>query len=492
MSQTFKICGVSKRVTDYSHYLRGTKLKPEQNEAIERMVQSRNIILGHQAGLGKTTSSLTAARVVMERNPSAVNVIFQPKSARAAFKKELKNRIVAPYALISTEETIPYSGQDYVMIEQSVLHKNADLVSQIAQRRPIIATVDEAHVLQNPKNTVSRTLDELRPMFVAEWLLTATPLLNSIEGLFHVCKHVDPSGLPNWWEFRSQYCVTKPRDVRYGGHKRTIQEIVDYKNLDLLRQYLETLVITGSIPYDIKYYRVKVELDEQLKEAYNKASKGVFDSKYMGEKDFGARLHDLQRIVDGSHHDLLKGKLTSKEKALMFRIRQIMSRGESCLVYTEYEESVDRLAQVVERLKDWAGVKRVVLLTGATKEVERVAIEQNMVPQEVVIVTQAGRQSRNLQKANHLILYNTPFSVGNITQLIGRICRVDTTFATQHVHLLETVNTIDEYKVALFYDNIWLINQLFGNMGTLPTDFIRIDRDNMAQLKRRFLWNKRR
>lgn len=477
---------------DFSPLVQGITLTEKQNEAIGMLAQSRGKVLGLQPGLGKTVCSLTAAKAVMRKNPSARTVIIQPKSAREAFKKELRTKVVAPFGLISTEEKIPYTGQPYLMIEQSVIHKNLDMFYKVAEHHPVIAIIDEAHVLQNPKNTVSKTLDQMKPAFATEWLLTATPLLNSIEGLYNVCHHVDPTGLPNWWEFRARYCVTKPRDVRMGGRKVTIQEIVDYKNLDELRAYLDTLIIAGSIPYNIKYHRIPVELDDELKEAYNQASKGVFDSRYVGDKDFGARLHDLQRIVDGSHHDLSKRGLSSKEKAFAIQVRRIMERGESCLVYAEYEETLDRLKNVVSAISKWAGIHHIETLVGATKEADRVRIEKELRPREVVLVSSAGRQSRNLQKANHLIMYNVPFSVGNITQLIGRICRMDSEFSEQHVHLIETKNTIDEYKVALFYDNLWLINQLFGNTGTMPTEIIRVDRENLTQLKRRYLWNKRK
>ena len=77
-------------------------------------------------------------------------------------------------------------------------------------------------------------------------------------------------------------------------------------------------------------------------------------------------------------------------------------------------------------------------------------------------------------------------------KVAGRICRVDTEFAKQYLHILEVVGTIDTYKQELFKDNVGLINELFEDNGVLPTDIILRDRTDLSYRKRRLLWNKRR
>ena len=173
-------------------------------------------------------------------------------------------------------------------------------------------------------------------------------------------------------------------------------------------------------------------------------------------------------------------------------VKKIMDRNESCLIYTEYEDSIERLQFQLSRYAKWAGVKKIMVLSGKQKEEERVLIENELGPRDVVIVSQAARQSRNLQAANHVIMYNIPFSIGTVTQLIGRVCRMDSKYDSQWIHIIESENTIDTYKKKLFQDNVYLINQLFGNMGTLPTDIFRVDRNNLTALKRQLLWNKRK
>lgn len=634
---------------DFSEHVKGITLSKEQNEAISRMVSSRNIILGHQAGLGKTNSALVSAKVLLDRNPNSIALIIPPKSARKAFRKELETRLVEPYALYSADEEIPLTTQRFLMVEQSILHKYMRKLEQLMASKRTITIVDEAHVLQNPKNRVSGHLRRIKNLTTVEWLLTATPLLNSIEGLYNVLNHSSPGTLGSWWEFRAEYCKTKQREIRIsGGRKRRITEIVGYKDLTPLRDYINEVIISGSIDYDLNYYYLRVPLDDEFKVPYNESAKGVFDSEYMGEKEYGGRLHDLQRVVDGSHHTLLKHNLSNKEKALLKRVRKIMERNESALVYCEYEETINRLHLVLSQMAKWAKIRKIHVLVGKTKEEDRGVIEDTLQKGEVVLVSQAGRQcfaagtkvlmstgslkniedirigdtvmgpdleprtvvethqgiskmytieqkradnytvnenhilhfavgsrygryqkgdlvnmtvkdflkksksfqsiargyklgyegvqkdrtknhiwsalkiqeegegayygfaidhedglflladgtvvhnSRNLQRANHIVMYNVPFSVGTIVQLIGRICRYDTTYTQQHIHILEVIDTIDTYKVQLFRDNVALINNLFGSMGVLPTDVILRDRSDITSMKRRYLWNKRR
>ena len=98
--------------------------------------------------------------------------------------------------------------------------------------------------------------------------------------------------------------------------------------------------------------------------------------------------------------------------------------------------------------------------------------------------------SRNLQRANNLILYNIPYSLGDILQVSGRICRVDTTFSKQHFYILEVDRTIDSYRIALFKDHLSLLDRLLGKecRGTLTCDYVEIDRMKMKDLKRSLLW----
>jgi hypothetical protein len=130
------------------------------------------------------------------------------------------------------------------------------------------------------------------------------------------------------------------------------------------------------------------------------------------------------------------------------------------------------------------------VISGKEKEEKRQQIEQNLQAKDIVIISQAGKQSRNLQRANNLIMYNVPYSLGDFLQCSGRICRVDTTYSQQHFYILEVDRTIDSYRIALFKDHLALLDRLLGKKcrGTLTCDYVEIDRMNINELKKSLLW----
>lgn len=472
---------------DLSYLLYNTTLTDVQNEAAHRMACSRSIINALQTGCGKTTVALTAALEVKEVNPQARNLILAPQSARAAWKKELKNRVRRPYALYTSDEVIPYTNQPFCIIEQSSLYKYLSVIDHITEK-PTILTIDEAHYLQSTDSKLSRISRDIKSKFPAVWLLTATPLLNEFQGLYNVLSFV--AQMPSWYLFREHYCTLQDRTIRIKGSKRIVKEIVGYKNLEELSKLMDTLTIQGGRKYDILYNYIKVPLDDRLKRPYSLAAKGITDNE--SDKAYGARLHDLQRIADGSFHEVQSSKLSNKEVALYRLIQRIMSRGESAIVYTCYEETLSRLTRILRYHQQRLGISRIEVMSGKTPEKERVRIEETIPPSSVIIGSDACRQSRNLQRCNHLILYNIPWSVGTVIQCIGRICRVDTTYKNQFVHTIEAIDTIDTYRRMLFQDNVHLINSIFSTNPVLPTEVFQMDRENMARYKRMYLWNPRK
>ena len=86
-----------------------------------------------------------------------------------------------------------------------------------------------------------------------------------------------------------------------------------------------------------------------------------------------------------------------------------------------------------------------------------------------------------------------PFSCGRLVQVLGRICRVDTTYDHQNVYILEVNKTIDEYKVELFKQNICLIKTLLGmeSLGTLDKcTYLDVSSDDRKKLKNNLLWKR--
>lgn len=468
-------------------------LYPAQEKALEKLYKMRSAVISLQTGLGKSLTTLHLAKH-LQNTEGAITIFCIPKSARASYTKELTNKLETSFLMINTDTPLfDYSllyKEKFIFIEFSVLDKYIEDLVSLSKDKHTYLFVDEAHALCSPKSAQTTYMRMIRENCVGCFSITATPLCTSIEGLFHLYHFTFPTlqVFQSWFKFRNRYCITQDRTIRMMGKKRIIKEIVGYKNMEELNTLLDKITIKGSVDYNVDYQFLKTTLDDDRLEQYKLAAKGLLVTEE--EKEWGPRLHDLQRVVDGlpqNDEPLLE---YNKVRLLLNVIKEIMMRNEATLIYVEYMETIDYLKEILENHKVELGYTSIMVLSGKEKEDKRQKIEQELLPKDIVIITKAGRASRNLQRANNLIMYNTPFSLSDFLQLSGRICRVDTTFNQQHFYILEVDKTIDSYRIALFKDHLSLLDRLLGKecRGTLTCDYVEIDRMKMNDLKRSLLW----
>jgi hypothetical protein len=239
--------------------------------------------------------------------------------------------------------------------------------------------------------------------------------------------------------------------------------------------------------FDILYHPEKVKKKRTTKNESNNIADDT--------KDFGARLHDLSRLCDGVDDALGDNFVSNKMKLMCQKVFEIMQRNESTLIYFEYIDTLEYAEKLLLQNQDMLGFKKIYKMTGAEKEEQRAKIESNLGLKEIILCSQAASQSRNLQRANNIILMNCPFSCGKLVQLCGRICRKDTTYDHQNIYFLSVNGTIDEYKVELFKKRIGLIKTLLGSdsIGTLENCdccYVDIDYSDIKELKNHLLWRR--
>lgn len=417
-----------------------------------------------------------------------------PKSARAAYTKELEKKLETSYVMINTDSPLKndedINNSPFILIEFPVLGNYIDMLVEYVKNNKTYIFIDEAHALCSPKSAQTSYMKMIRDNCVGCYSISASPLMTSIEGLFYLYNFTFPTlkVFQSWFRFRALYCITKDRTVKMMGRKRVIKEIIGYKNMEELNAFLDKLTIKGSIEYDVEYKFLKTALDANRIESYSLAAKGLLVTEK--EKEWGPRLHDLQRVVDGLPQNGEAPTECNKTALLLQCLKEIMERGEATLIYVEYMDTIDYLKSVLNTHKAELGFKDIMVISGKEKEEKRQQIEQNLQAKDIVIISQAGKQSRNLQRANNLIMYNVPYSLGDFLQTSGRICRVDTTYSQQHFYILEVDKTIDSYRIALFKDHLALLDRLLGKKcrGTLTCDYVEIDRMNINELKKSLLW----
>ena len=475
---------------DYS--LEGFQLNPGQNDICKKILQNFGGIINSQAGTGKTLTCLSISQHLIDIDMSNTMqiCIVCPVKAVNSFKKELTTKIKQPYSIYTVKEYNIVDGARYHIFTYTKLKELEEFVKDYEFSNKVLIC-DEVHILGSKKNKASLELARLRGAFKIVIGLTATPIMNQLEELYNIVNFVKPKFFGTKKYFTDTFMIMQKKDIYTKKGKIKTWQCVGTKNEDVLANLMSKVAFGMQKKYNLEFHFKKCELTDEEADYYVEGSQGLLTDD-LEPKVFSARLHDLQMIIDGSHPQYQQPKLCSKEKLLVATLYEIMQRNESALVYVEYTSTIERLTKILQASHHILGYNALKFITGNTPLQERTLLEKSMERKTIVLLTQAGRESMNLQKANNLIMYNIPYSTGSVLQLIGRITRIDTEYDKQNVYIIECIDTIDTYKQGLVASKIELFEAVFGAQATMPNfsdDKFKID---TKALKRKYLWKAKR
>lgn len=444
--------------------------------------------------LGKTYLSLTALMHILVKDKSLVGVICVPPKALKIFRKELETKLGVKYTEISTQNNINNNTR-VILTSHTKLESIIPQLNNLLKNNYKLAFIlDEAHAVCAENNQLTKVVKAIRPVLTYCWFLTASPCGNDIWGLYNLVSIIDNNILvdKNW--FKANYLVTEYQKVKKWNpfikrYEFGIEEIiVDYKNTEDLSNRLKDVIIIKQKTYNLEFIHYKTQLNEEELDSYFKASAGL--ARKTAEKNFAVRLNDLTRVVDNSSPTYSdKTKLSSKEQLLLQTVNELIDN-HILIIYTELNDNVERLNLLLHKLKALKkNINNIHIINGATSFKERGQIEEKITNHDVIIITSAGCESINLQKADTIILYDIPFSIGRNLQLFGRITRTDTKFNKQYIYTIEAEGTIDTYKRLCLDMHTSLITQLFGPMATLPYSLNLIDSNIQKKLRNKLLWS---
>lgn len=482
--------------------------------------------------------SLTAAILVMLQRNDMDTVVLCPQCAIKAFRRELTEKLKIRFNTLTSGKPQIQAGARIHIITHSSLKKRLEYLDKLHESgRKLLLIVDEAQILHDSGNQVYQMLAARRQYFNIVWALTATPLGNSLTGLYWLLYFLNPKIVGTLDSFKQKYYkLAYNKITRWCGkyphkYKKTFREevILGYKNLDQLSEILKDYVILKQKPYNLVWHYHKFNINEKEQEQYLIAGQGL--KRETSEKNFAVRLHDLQMVIDNlvipidkislqykieerlkqenkyseenvksilknmleklnqnRQTTIMNSSLSSKEKEYLKVVTEEMKKGHPVLTYLDYSDVVNRLEMILNKTKSITGVKQVLKVTGSVSLKEREYVEEAIREGTVVLITSAGTESINLQKSNSMIFYDVPFSVLTFIQAVGRITRMDSKFSEQHIHIIEATGTIDSYKRLLINMNSNLIETIFGGIETLPVEMLNIDKGMQGLLKKQLLW----
>lgn len=293
----------------------------------------------------------------------------------------------------------------------------ADLMVEAVKRfAPDLMVVDESHRIKSASSNVSRTLARLTSSVPRRILLTGTVMPHSPMDVFGQWRFMAPEAFSRRQGRPATYTNFKARYAKLGGYMG--KQITGFENLDEMQDIMarNSVVARKADALDLPPTTevvVPVDLSPREVSAY-KSMKETFAAQFSDGTDTTAgstltRLMRLRQITSGFLHDTDSGATEnigdSKLRTIASLVQDTLAGEKRIVVFCVFRHEIDRLAATLGKERG----TRVDVITGATKDADRIRIRQHFGsqdPQRTVLIAQTRTMSlavNELVTASHAI-----------------------------------------------------------------------------------------
>jgi SNF2 family DNA or RNA helicase len=448
-------------------------LLPHQVETAKTVIENMNgkAILADEVGLGKTIEAGLIIKEYMIRGLAKKVLILVPASLVSQWVQELNQKFFIP--------AIPQK-KAYVWERCDVVVSSLDTAKREPHRNIIyeqdydMIVIDEAHKLKNRQTKNYEFIQNLKKKFCL--LLTATPVQNKLNEIFHLISLLKPGHLGSSEAF----------DKDYSAGKR------DPKNEEKLRQLIEKVMVRNrrgdtGLPWPKRHVKsIEITLNQEERDLYNSVSNLKLLDSGAGS---AFSLLTLQREICSSREaafftlkNMLKKNPDSPQMAetiqtIMQKIDKVSQNSKAekavefikelndkVIIFTEYRATQLYLQWFLKQ----HGITSVPYRGGfkrSKKDWMRQLFQNHA---QVLIATEAGGEGINLQFCRNIINYDLPWNPMRIEQRIGRIHRL----GQEHdvtIYNFATKGTIEEHILGLLYEKIHLFESVIGQLDEILT-----------------------
>ncbi len=345
-----------------------------------------------------------------------------------------------------------------------------------------LLVVDEAHYLRNRSSQAWQAINDLPRQFLL--LLTATPVQNSLEELYHLVTLLQPGQLPSPKEFRARFLdKARPHQPREPEELRRLLGQVMTRNtranagLNLPPRRAETVLFTMD----------EVEL------AFWTTWESELRAHIVGLPPAQASLWGrLLLQAAGSSPEAWRDALEKFPTDAMKRawlenaplaatwkrkceLVTPLTRGEGgVVIFTQFLRTQAALAAFLRS----AGVP-VRVINGQTPPPERQPLTEEFRREGgALLLTHSGTEGRNLQFCHRLINFDLPWNPMEIEQRIGRLHRIGQKHPVRIYNFVQQ-HTLQEHLLAVLQDKLNLFELVVGETGLILGE--RFSADEFAE-----------
>ncbi len=314
----------------------GEEIRAYQMQAVEILQQKGNLLLGDDGGLGKTYTAAAFLISTLDSLPAAVVV---ETHLQKQWAKKLKKFTTLRVHIIKKAHPYNLPEADVYIFRYSQVAGWADIFATGMFRAAIY---DEPQSLrrgtQTEKGKACKVLSENAAYRMG---LTATPIYNYGDEMWHVMQFIDELALGSWDEFSREWCtqmgngkwrVSDPKAL--GTYLREAYVLLRRTKADVKQQLPAVQRIVEYIDYDHKAVAAVEDLARQLA---IKATTGSFVERGAASRD----LDVMMRQVTG----------VAKAKTVAMFARMIVEAGEPVIIWGWHREVYSIWLQELADLK---------------------------------------------------------------------------------------------------------------------------------------------
>jgi SNF2 family DNA or RNA helicase len=503
-------------------------LWPYQQEAVERMTDRGQMLLGMVMGAGKTPTTLGAVETLCEEGEVQRCLVVVPASLKFQWLREIAKFTDSKATVIDgpkNKREIQWRmshGSRYVIVNAETLANDEKHIGKIQAM-----VIDESTMIKNRSAKRSRLLKKIGRTVLYRFALTGQPIENRPEELFSIMEFVDKDVLGDFKVFDRTFIVRDHwgKPTRYRNldkmHK-VMQECMVRKTREDIKDQLPDIIRqTIPVPFDksgaATYRGIADDLLNQISNAIGKGNGGfnlwAHYNSGSGDETQGqimSRLTVLRMLCDnhllvrqsatdyadkstqkGSeyaydivHRGWMEGVTkTPKLDACVDYITEVLDQdpANKVVLFSFFKENLRLIQHATSHITD-----SVMFMGGMSAEArdeskQRFAEESKC---RLFLSSDAGGYGVDLPMANYLISYDLPWSSGKLEQREARIIRLSSEFP--HVTLATFVmqGTIEERQYDMLQQKRSINEAFIDGKHTDQDGTMALTLDSLSQFLR--------
>lgn len=482
INQEYQIIGEELLQNDLGDFTFKTKPYQYQIEGVKYGIDKRHWHLGDEQGLGKTKQIIDLARYLKEiQGVEHCLVICGVASLRWNWRDEIETHSDETYKLLGFRfrkrsnklydggtkakledlEEVPEEFFWIINIEAFREEAIVKLLKKYHENGTIGAIfIDEVHKVKNPLSAQGKGfIKVMNTKNKNDYRVTmsGTPLVNQPMDLFIIFKSLGYEE-NSYTAFKNHYCI-------FGGYMD--REIVGYRNLQELKTRLKNIQLRRlkedvlELPQKFPQ-TVYVDMYKEQEPLYKEVLAGLQDKidLIMLSPNPLAQFTRLRQVVGTPQLVSSAVQKSAKLDKLVELVDEIASRGEQCLIFSNWAEVVQI---IVDILKPYNAMGYLAKNKNLKDTENSFKADKNKVA--LVGTIKLMGTGLTFNNSNNVIFFDSPWTGADKQQCIDRCHRIGQT-NDLNIYSLVCANSIDE-KVEMIVRRKELLSQGIVDSGNI-------------------------